>query len=72
MAKFKPTVELWDLTEDQIARLQPGQWVTCGGLPRSRFVGISPTGRSVWVAHGVGKERHQKWQGMVKAIEKRG
>lgn len=68
--RYIKTLELLDLTADQISKLQPGQWVTCGGLPRSRFVGETKSG-SVWVAHGIGKERHYKWCGMVKAIDKR-
>lgn len=42
MATYKPTVDIWALTEDELSNLQPGQWVTTGtgeGAQRGRFWG---------------------------------
>jgi hypothetical protein len=50
---YQKTVELWRLSDAQIAALQPGQWVTCGGT-RGRFVGLNAAG-AVWVTHWDGK-----------------
>ena len=48
MARFIPTPELWKLTDSEIAKLQPGQWVKCGGN-LGRFVG--KTRNTTWVTH---------------------
>lgn len=51
--KFLKTIELWG-NEEMILRgelvLQRGQWVTCGGGVKSRFMGTN--GRSIDVVHG--------------------
>lgn len=58
--KFTKTVEVWDIIEqlrDGSIKLQRGQWITCGGLPRSRFVGVNlETGTIDAVHGGNGKE----------------
>lgn len=65
MAKYQPTIEIWAIT-DQIRsgkiKLQRGQWITCGGLPRSRFVGVNlQTGTIDAVHGGTGKEVTDKF-----------
>lgn len=46
---YTKSVELWNLTTQQIAALRPGQWVTCGGT-RARFCGMR-NGTTPWVTH---------------------
>ena len=57
--KYLPTINLWDpaiaaaLLNNQL-KLQPGQWVKCGGDKPSRFVRISK-GRSIQAVHPYGE-----------------
>lgn len=46
MARFQRTVDIWSLEPEQIARLQPGQWVTAGGA-RGVFCGVRDSGTVV-------------------------
>lgn len=43
---YKKTIDIWALTEKQIARLIPGQWVSGGGN-KGRFWGVKPSGTVV-------------------------
>ena len=65
MAKYQPTVEIWAITEEIRSgkiKLQRGQWITCGGLPRSRYVGVNlQTGTIDAVHGGTGKEVTRKF-----------
>jgi len=51
--RFQKTVEIWGI-EDKLRSgevvLQCGQWVTCGGGVKSRYVGTN--GLSLNIAHG--------------------
>lgn len=47
--KFQKTLDIWTLSDEQIAALQPGQWVSAGPLDSDRrnlgtFCGIKPSG----------------------------
>ena len=58
--RYLPTIDLWnDSTQRAVIfgqlKLQPGQWVSCGGGKPSRFV--KTTGRSLWVAHPQGSAK---------------
>ena len=48
--RYTSTVNIWDLTEDQIRKLQPGQWVEGGG-ELGRYWGIKPSGTVVVAWH---------------------
>lgn len=50
MAQYVKTPEMWDLSDEDRAKLQPGQWVTCGG-GRGRFAGLYGDLRTPWVTH---------------------
>lgn len=42
MAQFRPILNVWNLTAQERATLQPGQWVTAGegeSAPRGRYLG---------------------------------
>lgn len=40
MARFQPTLNIWNLTPEQRRALQPGQWITAGpNGPLGRFLG---------------------------------
>jgi hypothetical protein len=67
------TCNLWAMREDQIAKLQRGQWVYCCDPSRmeyerpSRFYGVTSTG-SVWVIHWGGpREKYSKWDSLMEA-----
>lgn len=60
--KYLPTVDVWDpainaaLRNGQL-KLQCGQWIQCGEGPRSRFVGVTEGGYSIYAAHWDGSSR---------------
>lgn len=73
MAQFQKTLELWG-KEDAILRgeivLQRGQWVTCGGGVKSRYMGTN--GRSIDVVHGgTTKEVTQKFISRLRVARER-
>lgn len=44
MAKYLPTIDAWSTEGDKLLRsgkVQPGQWISCGKGPKSRFVGVA-------------------------------
>ncbi len=48
MARFQSTVDVWDLTPKQRARLMPGQWVKAGPAgPKGRYWGQTRGGSDV-------------------------
>lgn len=58
--RYTKTIDLWaEGVQTAIIngnlRIQPGQWVRCGSGPRSRFVGVKPSG-IFWVAHYQGNK----------------
>lgn len=65
MAKYQPTIEIWGIVDQLRAgkiKLQRGQWITCGGLPRSRYMGVNlQTGTIDAVHGGTGKEVTDKF-----------
>lgn len=49
MCKFTKTVDIWALTEEQIKKLQPGQWVKAGpDGTRGRFFGHGASTVVAW------------------------
>jgi len=51
--RYQPCLELWGQEEALLNGtlvLQSGQWVTCGGEPKSRYIGTN--GRSIDCCHG--------------------
>lgn len=49
MATFKKTVDIWAMTAEQIAALQPGQWVKAGpDGPSGRFFGHGASTVVAW------------------------
>jgi hypothetical protein len=70
--KYLKTINLWaadiqDAVMRGQIRLQPGQWVSCGGGAPSRFV--KTTGRSLWVAHpqGTAQATRERFLALVQA-----
>ncbi len=64
--KYLPTINLWNPALASAVRtgqlkLQVGQWVQCGSGNKSRFVCVTPSGKSLWASH---------WQGSGKATKK--
>ena len=74
------TCNLWAMRDDQIAKLQRGQWVYCCDPARmeyerpSRFYGVTRAG-CVWVVHWGGpREKYSQWGRLIaarKASDKR-
>lgn len=57
MARYIPTPDIWTLDDGERAKLQPGQWVTCGAATyKSRFYAIKPNGH-VTAFHGPNASR---------------
>lgn len=57
--KYQKTIDIWALhaeNPDEVARLQPGQWVTAGGA-KGIFCGVKPTGTVVCMWYGNAKGR---------------
>lgn len=51
MALFTKAVDIWSLTPEEIANLQPGQYVTAGPQgPKGRFFGCGSTTVVAWAA----------------------
>lgn len=69
MAKFQPIVNIWALTDEERAKLQPGQWVCAGPddspMTRGVFCGVRPCGSVVvmWMGNAQGR-----YQGYRKAL----
>lgn len=59
MALFTKTVDIWSLTPEEIAKLQPGQYVTAGpDGTKGRFYGQGGTTVVAWSARvSSGKRR---------------
>lgn len=60
--KFQPTKDIWALSETQIKKLQPGQWVSAGPAEASKdncgvFCGVKPSGSVVVAWNGNAKSR---------------
>jgi len=57
--RYQPTLDIWNLTTDQRARLQPGQWVTAGGN-KGIYLGTKPSGTEVVAWYGNAKARQYR------------
>jgi hypothetical protein len=69
---FRPTLDVWTLSPDQIAALRPGQWVSAGppSADRSncgRFHGVRPSG-SVVVAWNGNARRSGDWRAYQRTL----
>jgi hypothetical protein len=60
--RFTKTVNIWSMTDAQIAKLQPGQWVDGGGN-RGQFWGIKPSGTVVvaWYHNAKNSQNYKKY-----------
>jgi hypothetical protein len=60
MSRFQPAIDIWDLSEDQRARLQVGQWVTAGPEgPKGRFFGQGETTVVAWLGNARGSRDYR-------------
>ena len=76
--RFLPAIDLWsDSTQRAVLsgqlKLQTGQWVSCGGEHKSRFVGISQGGTIV-AAHynGSAAAQTERFNDLKTALGKMG
>lgn len=56
---YRPTLDVWTLTESERAALSPGQWVTAGpNGPKGRYMGQTATGSDVvaWADNARGQK----------------
>lgn len=56
--KFKPSVNLWNLSSEERAKLQPGQWVYAGVKEdKGIYLGQKPSGSDVvaWYRNAKGR-----------------
>ena len=69
--KYQRTINLFTMTEDQIKRIQRGQWVSAGevtcGKDRGVFCGVKQSG-SIVVAWQGNAQSHKDRKGYRKAL----
>lgn len=55
--KYQKILDVWALTHEQIAKLQPGQWVKAGASDTQRgvYLGTKPSGTVVVAWYGNAK-----------------
>lgn len=56
--RYQKTVEVWPLTREERAKLQPGQWITAGGA-RGRWCGQTQGSDVALWCDGVPKGQHR-------------
>lgn len=62
MSRFQPTIDIWELDDEQRARLQPGQWVTAGpDGPRGRFLGQGRSTVVGWLGNARGHRSYRDY-----------
>lgn len=63
--RFQPTIDIWALTPDEVAKLQPGQWVTAGGA-KGVFCGVKKSGSVVcmWQDNAQGRKSYADYRKM--------
>ena len=60
--RFQPTIDIWSLTDEQRASLQPGQWVMAGPSgPRGRFLGQGRTTVVGWLDNARGHRSYRAY-----------
>jgi hypothetical protein len=58
--RFRPMLNIWNLTTEERAALQPGQWVTAGDgpdAPKGRFYGEGRSTVVGWLGNSRGRYR---------------
>lgn len=56
--RFQKTIDIWTLSEEQRAALQPGQWVIAGnGGSKGRFYGQGASTVVAWTGNARGRYR---------------
>ncbi len=73
MARFQSTIDIFTLSDEQRAQLQPGQWVTAGpddfgdGRNRGRYFGKSANGNDICAWIGNAKGRYRSYMASIAA-----
>lgn len=58
MARYRPLIDIWELTEEERSKLAIGQWVTAGpDGPRGRFYGHGRSTVVAWLDRAKGRYR---------------
>ena len=70
--RFRPTVNLWTMTDDELADLLPGQWVSAGEPDAQRnncgrWYGITSAGSKV-VAWNGNARRSGDWKAYQRTV----
>lgn len=66
MPRFLPTLDIWQLTDEQRAALPIGQWVRAGdGGPVGRFFGQGATTVVAWVGNA---RASRDYRGYMRAL----
>jgi hypothetical protein len=69
---YKPTINIGQMSIDNIRRLQPGQWVKTSdsdvGLSLGRFWGVKPSGTVVvaWQGNARGHSKYWEYQNALR------
>lgn len=72
-SRYRPTVNVWQVTREQLATLQIGQWVSAGAPDSERnncgrFYGVRPSGSVVVAWNGNARGRGQDWRAYHAAV----
>ena len=61
--KYQPTIDIWCLSDEDVSKLQPGQWVTAGGA-KGVFCGVKPSGSVVcmWQENAKGRDSYASYR----------
>lgn len=63
--KFKPTLDIWNLSDDQLKSLPAGQWVSAGsGGPKGFYCGVRESGSVVvgWQGNARGSGDYRSYR----------
>lgn len=74
MAIYQKPLDLWceNTTRGILSgavKIQPGQWVKCGGGPLSRYVSHDPAAGTFNVVHGGGKDAADLFRRRINAVK---
>lgn len=58
--QYVPMMDIWTLSDEQLARLQPGQWVFCGGDRTNKGIWMGQRSTGSWVVAWAGNIEGRK------------
>jgi len=67
--KYSKAFDIWQVSENALAQVQPGQWVYAG-TPENKgiFLGVKPSGSIVCAWHNIGKNCKLGFYGYIRTL----